>query len=101
MQPYKLALCFGMALAALLPVRSHAADRITVTDIVGRQVEVKAPVEKVILGEGRQMYFVAALDTLFGSFRQRAEKTFALLQAEGTAFIVVAAPEPDALREAA
>ena len=45
--------------------------------------------------------FVAALDTLFGSFRQRAEKTFALLQADGTAFVVVAAPEPDALREAA
>ena len=45
--------------------------------------------------------FVAALDTLFGSFRQRADKTFALLQAEGTAFVVVAAPEPDALREAA
>jgi iron complex transport system substrate-binding protein len=63
MQLHKLALCFGMALVALLPARSHAADKITVTDIVGRQVEVKAPVEKVILGEGRQMYFVAALDT--------------------------------------
>lgn len=45
--------------------------------------------------------FVAALDTLFGSFRQRAEQTFALLQTDGTAFLVVAAPEPDALREAA
>lgn len=45
--------------------------------------------------------FVAALDTLFGGFRARAEKTFALLQADGTAFLVVAAPEPDALREAA
>jgi len=45
--------------------------------------------------------FVAAFDTLFGGFRQRAEKTFALLQANGTAFLVVAAPEPDALREAA
>lgn len=45
--------------------------------------------------------FVAAFDTLFGGFRQRAEQTFALLQAEGTAFLVVAAPEPDALREAA
>ncbi len=45
--------------------------------------------------------FVAAFDTLFGGFRQRAEKTFRLLQADGTAFIVVAAPEPDALREAA
>ncbi|WP_210439520.1 ArsA family ATPase [Nocardioides xinjiangensis] len=45
--------------------------------------------------------FVAAFDTLFGGFRQRAEQTFALLQARGTAFVVVAAPEPDALREAA
>ncbi len=45
--------------------------------------------------------FVAALDTLFGGFRQRAEKTFSLLQADGTAFVVIAAPEPDALREAA
>ena len=45
--------------------------------------------------------FVAAFDTLFGGFRQRAEKTFQLLQADGTAFLVVAAPEPDALREAA
>jgi len=45
--------------------------------------------------------FVAAFDTLFGGFRQRAQRTFALLQADGTAFLVVAAPEPDALREAA
>ncbi|MDR7254641.1 anion-transporting ArsA/GET3 family ATPase [Nocardioides sp. BE266] len=45
--------------------------------------------------------FVAAFDTLFGGFRQRAEQTFALLQADGTAFLVIAAPEPDALREAA
>ncbi len=44
--------------------------------------------------------FVAAFDTLFGGFRQRAEKTYALLQADGTAFLVVATPEPDALREA-
>jgi anion-transporting ArsA/GET3 family ATPase len=45
--------------------------------------------------------FVAALDTLFGGFRARATKTFELLQADGTAFLVIAAPEPDALREAA
>jgi anion-transporting ArsA/GET3 family ATPase len=45
--------------------------------------------------------FVAALDTVFGGFRQRAQKTYALLQADGTAFLVVAAPEPDAVREAA
>ncbi len=45
--------------------------------------------------------FIAAFDTLFGGFRQRAQKTFELLQAKETAFLVVAAPEPDALREAA
>ena len=45
--------------------------------------------------------FVGALDTLFGGFRQRAMRTYRLLQADGTAFLVIAAPEPDALREAA
>jgi anion-transporting ArsA/GET3 family ATPase len=44
--------------------------------------------------------FVAALETMFGGFRQRAEHTYRLLKAPGTAFVVVAAPEPDALREA-
>ena len=45
--------------------------------------------------------FVAALDTMFGGFRQRAERDLPVLQDRGTAFLVVAAPEPDALREAA
>ncbi len=63
MQLSKLVFGAALALVGLLPVSSHAAGKITVTDITGRQVEVKAPVEKVILGEGRQMYFVAALDT--------------------------------------
>ncbi|GAA4711496.1 ArsA family ATPase [Pedococcus ginsenosidimutans] len=44
--------------------------------------------------------FVAALDTMFGGFRERADQTYALLKAEGTAFVVVATPERDALREA-
>jgi anion-transporting ArsA/GET3 family ATPase len=44
--------------------------------------------------------FVAALDTMFGGFRERADTTYELLKAPGTAFLVVAAPEPDALREA-
>lgn len=44
--------------------------------------------------------FIAAFDTLFGGFRQRAEATYSLLQADGTAFFVVASPEPAAMREA-
>lgn len=35
----------------------------TVTDLLGRQVQVRLPVQRVILGEGRQLYLVAALDT--------------------------------------
>ncbi|CAM5424878.1 ArsA family ATPase [Streptomyces griseomycini] len=45
--------------------------------------------------------FVAAMDSMFGGFRTRADATYQLLQAPGTAFLVVAAPERDALREAA
>ena len=44
--------------------------------------------------------FVAALDTMFGGFRERATATYELLRRPGTAFVVVATPEPDALREA-
>ncbi len=60
-----------------------------ITKIIGAQVlqDMKA--------------FVAAFDTLFGGFRQRAQRTFELLQDPRTAFVVIAAPEPDALREAA
>jgi anion-transporting ArsA/GET3 family ATPase len=44
--------------------------------------------------------FVSALDTMFGGFRERADATYQLLKAPGTAFVVVAAPERDAMREA-
>jgi len=44
--------------------------------------------------------FVSAMDTMFGGFRERAEYTYRLLRAPGTAFLVIAAPEHDALREA-
>ncbi len=39
------------------------AEIIEVTDLAGRTVSVEIPVERVILGEGRQMYVVATLDT--------------------------------------
>ena len=44
--------------------------------------------------------FVTALDTMFGGFRERADYTYQLLRAPGTSFLVIAAPEDDALREA-
>jgi len=44
--------------------------------------------------------FITAFDTVFGGFRERADATYRLLQAPGTSFLVIATPEPDALREA-
>jgi anion-transporting ArsA/GET3 family ATPase len=44
--------------------------------------------------------FIASFDALFGGFRQRAEATYAQLQAPDTRFVVVATPERDSLREA-
>jgi anion-transporting ArsA/GET3 family ATPase len=44
--------------------------------------------------------FVGALDSMFGGFRERATATYELLRRPGTWFVVVATPEPDALREA-
>ncbi|EOM77716.1 ArsA family ATPase [Rhodococcus rhodnii] len=45
--------------------------------------------------------FVQSLDSMFGGFRERANRTYELLRRPGTSFMVVAAGEPDALREAA
>ena len=36
---------------------------ITVTDIAGREVTINAPVKRILLGEGRQLYLIASLDT--------------------------------------
>lgn len=44
--------------------------------------------------------FVSAFDTVFGGFQERAERTYRLLQTPGTAFVVVAVPDTDAMREA-
>lgn len=49
---------------ALSLVASFAqAEKVTITDIAGRQVEVETPVQRVILGEGRQAFFTAVLET--------------------------------------
>nr|WP_197434507.1 ABC transporter substrate-binding protein [Agrobacterium vitis] len=37
--------------------------RISVTDIAGRQISLTVPVHRMLLGEGRQLYLVASLDS--------------------------------------
>ena len=67
------ALVIGVALAAVFltsqpvdpPGGDAGAQAVTtpVTDLLGRTVQVRVPVQRVMLGEGRQLYLVAALDT--------------------------------------
>ncbi|MGM0858190.1 MAG: ABC transporter substrate-binding protein [Pseudomonadota bacterium] len=49
------------ALAAL-SCSAAVADDITVTDVAGREVTLDAPAERVILGEGRQIYLLGLLE---------------------------------------
>jgi anion-transporting ArsA/GET3 family ATPase len=60
-------------------------------------------ISKVLGGQMLQdvQTFVAAIDSLFGGFRARADKTYQILKNPQTAFLVVASPDADALREAA
>jgi anion-transporting ArsA/GET3 family ATPase len=44
--------------------------------------------------------FMQAFNSTAGGFKERAQETAELLRSPGTSFLVVAAPEPDALREA-
>lgn len=51
----------GATALAILPTLV-LADPITVTDITGRDVTLDGPADRVILGEGRQIFFAAVLD---------------------------------------
>lgn len=46
----------------LTSLSALAADKVVIRDVAGRDVAVTVPVERAILGEGRQIYFLAALD---------------------------------------
>lgn len=51
----------GAMALAILPTLALAGP-ITVTDITGREVTLDGPADRVILGEGRQIFFAAVLD---------------------------------------
>jgi len=53
----------GILLAGLIASASLWAAPIVVEDVSGRKVEIKSEVKRVILGEGRQIYLLAAFDT--------------------------------------
>ncbi|MDO5501642.1 MAG: ArsA family ATPase [Actinomycetia bacterium] len=86
----------------LLMAPAKAGGRAYLKVITGGLNMATSVMTKLLGGQVLQdvQTFVAALDTMFGGFRHRAEATYALLKDERTAFVVVAAPERDALREA-
>ncbi|GAB2789847.1 ABC transporter substrate-binding protein [Halomonas shantousis] len=55
---------FSLISGSLLALACSAtpAEETTVTDIAGRQVAVDVPVDRVILGEGRQIYLLSVLE---------------------------------------
>lgn len=55
-------LACSAALTFTLCTGAALADPVTFTDIAGREVTVDAPVERIILGEGRQVYLLGILD---------------------------------------
>ena len=56
---------FALSLAAIVtfltPATSAQAEALTLTDIAGRQVTLDELPDKIILGEGRMMYAIAAI----------------------------------------
>ncbi|MCP1366471.1 ABC transporter substrate-binding protein, partial [Halomonas sp. BBD48] len=55
---------FSIVSGSLLALVCAAAPakELTVTDIAGREVTVDAPVDRIILGEGRQIYLLSVLE---------------------------------------
>tara|TARA_E500000318_G_scaffold68086_1_gene62893 strand:- start:131 stop:1282 length:1152 start_codon:yes stop_codon:yes gene_type:complete len=48
--------------AGLMSISFAHAEMMTLTDIAGRSVSVNVPIQRAVLGEGRQLYIIAALD---------------------------------------
>ena len=101
--PQRLSSLLDGRMIRLLSAPARAGSR-GVRRLVGAGIGLFAKAISTILG-GQMLAdasaFVQAFDTMFGGFRERARATYELLRAPGTAFVVVATPESDAVREAA
>ncbi len=100
--PQRLGRFLDGRLIRVLSAPTKAGGRAYLKFVTAGFTMVTGVITKII---GAQMLrdvqtFIAAFDTMFGGFRERADDTYRLLQAPGTAFLVIATPEPDALREA-
>ncbi len=101
--PNRLGLFLDGRFIRLISAPARASGRVYLK-VLGAGIGMASTVLTKVLG-GQMLSdvqtFVAALDSMFGGFRDRADLTYGLLKDRGTAFVVVATPERDALREAA
>jgi anion-transporting ArsA/GET3 family ATPase len=100
--PARLSRFLDGRMLRLLLAPARAGGRSVFTLVTASFGLFSKAVEKIVGGQllSDLSGFVGALDSMFGGFRERAEQTYRVLQAEETAFLVVAVPEPDAIREA-
>ncbi|MQA09195.1 MAG: AAA family ATPase [Pseudonocardiaceae bacterium] len=100
--PQRLSAALDSRLLRMLSAPARASGR-GIRKLVGTGFNLFAKAISTILG-GQLLadasVFMQAFDSMFGGFRERATKTAELLRSPGTRFLVVASPEPDALREA-
>ncbi|WP_375493429.1 ArsA family ATPase, partial [uncultured Jatrophihabitans sp.] len=100
--PNRLGRFLDGRMVKLLTAPAKAGGRAYVKVVTAGVGVVARAFTKIIGGEllNDLSTFVSALESMFGGFRERAQHTYELLKRPGTAFVVVATPEPDALREA-
>ncbi|MHA6344257.1 ABC transporter substrate-binding protein [Roseivivax sp. CAU 1761] len=87
-------LMLSAAALACLPATPLLADPLTLTDITGREVTLDGPADRVILGEGRQIFFAAVLDGE-NPFRRVVGWRDDLLQAAPESYALYADKFPD------
>jgi anion-transporting ArsA/GET3 family ATPase len=100
--PERLGSFLDGRLIRLLMVPAKAGGRAYLRFFSAGVSAVTSAFDRILGSEllGNVQTFVSALDTMFGGFRERADQTYELLKRPDTAFVVVATPQPDALREA-
>jgi anion-transporting ArsA/GET3 family ATPase len=100
--PHRLSRFLDGRMIRLLTAPARAGGKAYVRVVTASVGAFARTVTRIVGGEllSDLSAFVSALESMFGGFRERAQHTYDLLKAPGTAFVVVASPEPDALREA-
>ncbi|WP_409484539.1 ArsA family ATPase [Arsenicicoccus dermatophilus] len=100
--PARLGSFLDGRLVRLLTAPARVGGRLGARSLVGGMSLATSVLSRLLGGEllREVQTFVLALDSVFGGFRERADRTYAMLAEPGTAFVVVTTPEPAAVREA-